>query len=290
MSDDRHERGVDDPAAAFAALSDPNRISILRALWEADGPLSFSALRTAVGMRDSGQFNYHLGKLRDRFVTGDEEGYRLQAAGRRVVGSVLSGAYTGAEDVGPIGLDDPCPNCGEPMTFRYEDEQAWFVCEGCELAAVNTVPAGVFEGDDPAAYPAVATRYLRARVRQLTGGFCTTCEAPLGPTVRAVEAVWPDETLPFTGVPFAVYDCERCGDRATADLGLALYERPVVVAFYHDHGVAVDERPIWSFMRLHDSAVDSTDPFRASVTYREGDGALTLVVDESLAVVASERS
>jgi DNA-binding transcriptional ArsR family regulator len=52
------------PDEAFAALGDPTRIAILRALFEdPHEPTAFSDLRRAVGVRDSGQFNYHLGEL-----------------------------------------------------------------------------------------------------------------------------------------------------------------------------------------------------------------------------------
>lgn len=75
----------DGPADAFAALSDSNRVAILEALWEADGhEASFSDLRSAVGMRDSGQFNYHLGKLTDQFVRQTDDGtYALSVDGER---------------------------------------------------------------------------------------------------------------------------------------------------------------------------------------------------------------
>ncbi|MFC5971409.1 ArsR/SmtB family transcription factor [Halomarina salina] len=277
-------RDSDDPAEAFSALSDPKRVTILRTLWKADGPMGFSELREAVGMRDSGQFNYHLGKLRDRFVVDGDEGYQLSVAGRRVVGALLSGAYTGDESAVSSPLGQPCPSCGGEVTFRYEDDRVWFDCEDCELTATNTIPPGAFAGYDTATYPEVAQRYLRTRIQHLSSGFCTTCEGRVRISVRRVGDIWPEEAGSLDDLPFVVYDCERCGDRATTDLGLALIDRSAVIAFYHDHGVDVRERPLWSFVSLHDSAVDSADPFRASATFREGDGALTLTVDDELTV------
>ena len=61
---------TDETEEAFTALSDATRIGILRTLWDAeDHEATFTELREAVGMRDSGQFNYHLDKLTGRFVT-----------------------------------------------------------------------------------------------------------------------------------------------------------------------------------------------------------------------------
>lgn len=60
---------------AFESLGNVTRLAIQLALWEAkkpgpplselsDPPVSFSELRECVGMRDSGQLNYHLDKLK----------------------------------------------------------------------------------------------------------------------------------------------------------------------------------------------------------------------------------
>ena len=48
----------------------------LSAVAHPDDPRTFSELREAVGMRDSGQFNYHLDKLLGTFVRVTEEGLR----------------------------------------------------------------------------------------------------------------------------------------------------------------------------------------------------------------------
>lgn len=48
---------------ALEVLGNEIRVSILRELAEADGPLSFTELRERAGVRDTGKFNYHLEKL-----------------------------------------------------------------------------------------------------------------------------------------------------------------------------------------------------------------------------------
>jgi DNA-binding transcriptional ArsR family regulator len=79
-----------DATDAFALLSDETRVSILQSLAAAEASpedpdaLSFSELRTRVGVRDGGLFNYHLRKLRGQFVEKTDDGYRLTTEGRRV--------------------------------------------------------------------------------------------------------------------------------------------------------------------------------------------------------------
>lgn len=76
----------------FEMLGSNTRLAILLALWQAQDPspppseqsdpdVSFSALRERVGIRDSGQFNYHLDKLVGTFVEQTDAGY-LDDGGR----------------------------------------------------------------------------------------------------------------------------------------------------------------------------------------------------------------
>ncbi|MCH7660071.1 MAG: helix-turn-helix transcriptional regulator [Euryarchaeota archaeon] len=76
------------PEEAFALLGNETRVAIIRELGTADDPRSFSDLHAAVGVRDSGGFNYHLQKLVGSFVRRTDEGYELSGAGERIHESV----------------------------------------------------------------------------------------------------------------------------------------------------------------------------------------------------------
>lgn len=146
-----------DPADAFAALADGTRVAIRQVLCEADGQTAtFSELREAVGVADSGQFNYHLDRLAGHFLRRTADGYELALAGRHVVGSLLEGAYTKRGSIGQVPLDRPCPYCGGDRTVRYEDEQVTIDCADCSLAADFGIPPGVFAGHDRGEFPTVA--------------------------------------------------------------------------------------------------------------------------------------
>lgn len=121
MSED--ERVTD----ALEVLGNEIRMDIVRELAEADEPLSFTELRERVGLRDSGQFNYHLTRLCSYFVRDTGDGYELGHAGTRLVatagvaeastGNGDSSATTGTSsptaDGAEDGLVDVCPVCGE---------------------------------------------------------------------------------------------------------------------------------------------------------------------------------
>lgn len=73
------------PEEAFSLVANETRFQILQALWEADATQqTFPDLRASVGIRDSGQFNYHLGKLIPEFVRQPDDGYELTYAGRQI--------------------------------------------------------------------------------------------------------------------------------------------------------------------------------------------------------------
>lgn len=278
------------PAEAFAALADPVRVAVLEALWTADDhTATFSELRAAVGVEDSGRFNYHLSKLRDRFVTKDDDGYRLRLAGSRVVGALLSGAYTQTGSVESMAMDQACPLCDGAMTLHYENERVSISCADCGTTSVNIgIPPGVFAGYDRESLPDVTERYARTTVQRANGGFCMTCEGRIDPHVT-IETP-PDDADDRPEVPLVEYECERCGADITSDLGTALLDHPDVVAFYHDHGIDVRESPLWRFVAVDGDStrIRSEDPLQVSVVYTAGDDQLILTVDDALSVLAVE--
>jgi hypothetical protein len=283
-----------EPEEAFAALSDETRVDILRALWEADDQrATFSELREAVGVADSGGFNYHLDKLVGRFVRKTDDGYELTLAGLHVNGAIHAGAYTMDGELDPIELDDSCPFCGGTRTFRYEGEKVTIDCSDCAFTLGSPVPPGVFADYDRETAPAVASRYFRTIVGQLSNGFCWYCDGPVTLTVRSLSEISAEEPPgELADLPFANFECERCETVVTSDLGSTMVDHPAVGGFYFEYGVDIRERPFHTFSALDPDRSDirDRDPFRASVTFTVDGESLTLVVDEGCEVVDVERS
>lgn len=87
-------------ATTFDLLGDKTRLRIVESLLEADPePLRFSEIRSRVGARDPGRFNYHLNRLRGSLVEQRDEGYVLTREGRQF-GSLLSEPTREGEPVG----------------------------------------------------------------------------------------------------------------------------------------------------------------------------------------------
>jgi DNA-binding transcriptional ArsR family regulator len=266
----------EDAEDAFAAVADELRVRILRELWEADDPLSFSELRDRVDVRDSGRFNYHLGELRGRFVERREDGYALRFAGRKLVGALHSGVYT--EDVdrlGPQRVAESCVNCGGDLEAIYEDEHGRIDCTDCEVTVVMSgiPPAFVDSHEDDLA--ATIDSYVRSTQRRSLDGFCVTCSGPT--TGRLIESEFG---------PRAVFTCERCGATVRGLVSWVVMNHAATVAFYHDHGLDIHEIPTWELDWLDAAEWDGD---HAVVTVELDGDELRLTVDASLSVVDAHR-
>jgi ribosomal protein S27AE len=267
----------EDAEAAFAAVADELRVRILRELWDADGPLSFSELREAVGVDDSGRFNYHLGELRGRFVEKTGDGYDLRYAGRRLVGALHSGVYTDEATVEPTAVDGECVRCGGRLEAAYEDEQARVTCTDCGIHVVSVgIPPAFVDGREDDLATAI-DGYVRTMSRQFVAGFCSSCR---GRTSGRLER---DEEHG----PRAVLECERCGNSFHGFVTAAVIDHSEVLSFYRDHGLNARDVPIWEMDWVYEAELDGD---RAVVTVPLGGDELELTVDDSLSVVAAERT
>ena len=287
-----------EPEEVFGLLSDDNRVEILRTLWNGDEPMGFSELHDAVGIGDSGQFNYHLKRLVDQFVTNSEEGYELTIAGDQINGAIESGSYTTSGRMEPVQMDSPCPTCGGTRTFYYEDELAMLECDSCSLEARYDIPPGVFADCDREEIPAVAGRYLRTMVERLHHGFCTRCDGPVEHAVCPITDIpsWSEEDeeetedSPFGSpeeIPIVQHECRQCAHKVTTGLQYSLLTHPAVVGFHYDRGIDIRDRSVWEFTILgfDRERVRGTDPFRANTVFTVDGDALTVVVDEEMRVV-----
>ncbi|SEO24877.1 hypothetical protein SAMN04487948_101328 [Halogranum amylolyticum] len=274
------------PEEVFALLGNEIRMQILQALFEDPyTPLSFSTLRERVGERDSGKFNYHLGKLVGRFVRKTDDGYELTLAGWQIVGAMLAGTYTSSGTIDPIDLDVVCPECAGTVRLTYEDERLTVACVDCEEQLSSAgVPPGVVEGYDREEIPHVFEQWMRALVEQAERGFCISCSGRIVPEVL-VDCE--DEHLGRVDEPRVKYTCQRCPEVVSLALGSALLNHPAVVGFHYDHDVDLRTVQTWSldWARRGAAVTESRDPLRARVDITLGEDTLSLVVDDTFSVV-----
>ncbi|MFD1644292.1 DUF7351 domain-containing protein [Haloarchaeobius litoreus] len=282
------------PDEAFGLVAHETRVRVLEALLDAAEPLSFSELNDRVGMRDTGQFNYHLGKLTDRFVEERDDGYALTREGARVGGAILSGGYTKGIDADPVQMDAPCLDCGSSMTATFDESRVDITCPDCgEDFAQVEVPPGALYDCTPEEAVDVAHRWAIRNHSTAELGFCTRCDGRMDRWVIDGESDdSPDWLVEGRFEAFVRYDCERCGSGWFTDVGLALLSHPAVVAFHYDHGIDTRETRLWEleWVSADASTVVGRDPLRVAVSVTLDDETLTLTVDDGLSVLDEERT
>lgn len=274
------------PDRGFEVLSDGTRLGILRALSDRlreapDSPeLGFSDLRRRVGIRDSGNFNYHLEKLRGRFVTKTDGGYQLAPAGLQVVAALITGVYGDGAELGPTELDDDCPVCDERLTATYEDGLLQFTCPN-DHAFQNALVPGVVEDRSLAEVIEIWTLKTRQDLELAVENVCPFCYGPLEftPEFEDRERTHEIETR-----------CSRCGVRMEIPVVVAVVYHPTAGGFYRDHGIDIRRRPLWApefYDPVDVTAVPEREQFAVTIEL-DGDR-LEAIVDDSLSVLEVTR-
>ncbi|MES3160185.1 MAG: winged helix-turn-helix domain-containing protein [Halorubrum sp.] len=276
---------------AFAALDSEVRLAILDALYERTvepGPLAddatYSTIKSAVGVDDSGRFSYHLDRLVDRFVVKTDDGYRLTEPGREVVRLRRRGVLMTDVHVDSHPVDAECYRCGERLETSYENGLLITRCPACPgLLTHETAPDGAVSA---ITYPpsgvqgvSIETAFERAHVRverqihTMAAGFCAECGHDVVPTLLPVtsseEADGGDGRYTHDGL--VTLSCTHCGQRRVTHALHAAAEREPIASFWRDNGIdpgwdRFAEVMSWDVTRHADRiAVDSPNGTRWTV-------------------------
>jgi ribosomal protein S27AE len=278
------------PETVFALLGDDIRVGILSALGETpDEAVPFAELHRRVGVRDSGQFNYHLGKLRDSFVRRTDDGYELTHAGRQIVGAMYAGTFTADAAVEAVPVPDPCPVCGGSLVAEYGDEVGRIRCTSCaEFRNEFGFPPGSLDQFDREDLPYAFDRWMRHVLGGVVAGFCYLCAGRMDGRLVLDD---PEERV--ASLPGHVeYECGRCGSNARIGPdGPALFH-PAVEGFLFENGHDVWTDPSWTVGTRHppETTVRSTDPPKLAVRFTGEDGTLTTVLGPDGTVTGVERT
>ena len=296
------------PHETFRTVGNETRLSVLHALWEVYDPdtgsssMSFSALRDAVDVADSGRFNYHLGKLTGTFITKSEGEYELTNAGLSLIQTIIGGAAIDETTLPPTETDQLCHYCGSPSVIEYGDETARISCSECPgtwedgtLGAVRFPPAGLRERS-AAEVSQAAYHWNLHRFESLMGGVCPQCA---GTTAIRTEVCPDHEAEPGDrcatcqrrhGYVFRAV-CRTCKYAHRGPFKMAVLSHQAVAAFLYEHDVSFDYASFDAFLRSQDfrERLVAEEPLRIAVSIPVDDEELELVVDADLNVVETAR-
>jgi DNA-binding transcriptional ArsR family regulator len=282
---------MDTGTELFEEVGEPTRASILRTLARSHGEtprnpgLSFSELCERVGHGDSGNFSYHLDRLRGRFVEETDGGYVLTLAGLRVVGALVA-AGPAVEDVDeesePVG--DACPICGGELVAGYEERFFRVSCSSDHYFPSTLLPPASAEGRSTEALIELATKTTRNDVELLRQEACPHCYG-------TVEFSILEEPVPDSPVSYRYRSaCARCGMAYGGPVAIAVLGDPDVVAYFAGREVDATTEPYWRFDVWSDDAVtvESEDPLRLNVAVIHDVGRIDVTVDDDGAVLSAD--
>ncbi len=301
-------------AKTFDVLGNKTRLAILLALWDAydphgtDDAVRFTELRDQIGIRQGAQFNYHLTKLMDHFVTKDDSGYRLTPIGRKFVQTIIADTMD-ESNLEPTEIAVPCHICDGTTAIAYQGGYLYHLCLQCDG---RLGPGSVFDEGrlfiEPFPSSALSTRpprelftdgvitLLLIKVMKLVG-LCPRCSGEIEASVHLCRDHHPGEmsVCQACGVREEVrvrWGCSVCKYRGGTSPAEAIITHPTVVSFYHDHGIDINykfrdfetARRLRELMMSHEQVIVQDDPLQVEVTVKIADEVMTLMVDEELTV------
>ena len=289
-----------DRETALSLLADENRVRIIEELGDATvSPetgiphLPYAELKSRVGIRNSGRFNYHLQKLLGNYVAKGDAGYRLRWPGMVLYRALVAGLLTGEADhsIDPVAVGIDCYRCGEPVEGCRYETLFRVRCSDCDANYADIyVPTRGLVGKAPEAMLETVHRRSRTVLDAMTSGQCPWCADEVALEVRAGDGSLPSLHDTRDLDAYAVYRCTNCTGFHYLPVSQVLLYHPAAIAFYHAHGRDLTAVPKWELewaVTDRTTEVLSTDPWRFRVRVPLDGAALVAELDHHLEVVES---
>jgi len=273
----------------FELFGNDTRRKILQTLWrqfefnkyitESREGVPFSELRERSGVTDSGNFNYHLGKLTDTLIEKHEDGYVLTPLGYNLLRSIDDLTAFSYETKPEQQVDTPCPFCGGELVVTYSRELLTVRCRNCEALSsgrFTTVGIRSTTGTDLSIDGLLrrAALNLFSKLRKSRHGVCWDCLGELARELTLCDSHDPgDGTCPNCEHRYTArvrVECQYCSAGGLGPLLEYALSHPATVAFYDCHGAGPKQLGPWryrvtAFKRATEAVVDR-DP--ATVEFR----------------------
>ena len=278
---------------ALGLLGNETRLRIVEALGELSEPgefstVSFADLREAVGVRDSGNFNYHLQQLVPQFVTDADAGYHLSLEGILVYRTLRSGLYADSDPDVVQETDEPCEECGANREVWVDGGRAYRGCRDCAVIDNRyPLPAGALARLPDVDLERLLFDRLAFDKLSFLRGFCPYCSGAVHTELSTADERFDTPNVPYTQA-IALVSCEWCHWFIHTNVVGLLIGHPELLDFYYRH----DSDPfVGSPTEQFDVTVEveSTDPWRLVTTLVAPNGeTLRAVLDGSLDVIDRE--
>jgi hypothetical protein len=290
---------------AFGLLSHETRMAAMYVLWEAGAPLRFSEIADRAGISDTGNFNYHFGKLVGEYVRDHGETYGLTRAGRQAMTAVVAGEVTRQPSFSPVELEESCPYCGASVELTHGEDKLRVRCRSCAgtfetgrettygttnpegtLSAFAFPPSGLRNRDPDAILDVALERYL-GRMRELASGICPDCAGPVDRTVSLCRDHDAAGICPACSSRFAgeiAFKCNTCRMTNTSLLIAVCVRNPQVQVYFADHGydlVAPSWETFVAILSVTEHLKEEGDELAYTLSWTFDDETLRIYLDET---------
>lgn len=273
-------------------LGNETRMGIMQALWqefsfsayvtESRDGVPFAELQEGAGVDDSGNFNYHLGRLTGVLVRDREDGYVLTPLGYNLMQAIDQYADFSYDVREPRVIDSPCPYCGGDLVAAYRRGIVSIRCEGCGgLASGGNFTFVEVSGTGTTALSMAtlldaATLEMFSKIRASRYGFCWNCSGSLDRTLEQCRKHSPtgsgicDRCDHRYRTEVAV-DCPTCGTSGGGPVLEYAILSPAATAFFDDCGCGPAAVGPWQYrltaLGAADETVVGTEPLEVEVAF-----------------------
>lgn len=271
---------------AFSLLGHDIRLDILVALlddWEAayTDPVPYAELMDAVGVTDSGKFNYHLGKLRGAYVRKVDGGYVPTAAATALYRAVVAHQPDHEMEQTRFDVDSDCPRCHAALVGRFERGFLSVDCDSCGdwIGFSYPFPRNGFTDRSNEAAVRAAHRRCKHHLAVARAGQCPFCAGATTVDIR-------EDAITDGGDPAVEIACNSCSFHVGSRILFPLLLDAQVVTMLSDVGIDVEQYE-WEFPEPT-TRIAARDPLRIRVEV-PGDKATTnFVLDGRLDVCSGD--
>lgn len=291
-----------DRDTAFSLLGDETRLEIVEALGDATATpetgiprLDYVELQSRVGLRDSGQFNYHLKKLLGTYVAKEQGGYRLRWPGMVLYRTLVAGLFTDeaetAVDELPVG--QACHRCGKELEAERYETLFRVRCGGCRATYTDVFfPSHGIDGRSDRELLRAVHRRSRLVLDSMTAGQCPWCTSAVTAEIVERDGSLPSEHDMRDLDAYVVFHCTDCTGFQYVPVAQTLLYHPATIAFYQEVGEDLTAIPAWELgwaVTDDRTTITSRDPWAFTVEIPLADERLVVELNESLAVVDTSR-
>jgi hypothetical protein len=231
----------------------------------------------AVGVEDSGKFNYHLGKLRGAYVQQVEDGYVPTAAATALYRAVVAHQPRQEADRTHFEVSSECPSCDAGLAGTHERGFLSVDCMSCDdwIGFSYPFPKNGFTNRSDDEVVRTAHRRCKHHLAIARSGQCPFCAATTTIRIQENAIVEGDE-------PAVEITCDSCSFHVGSHILFPFLLDVHVTTVFSSAGIDVEQYE-WELPEPT-TRISSTDPLKIQIEVQGDEATATIVIDDCLNV------